>query len=423
MRTPFMVAAVLLAGVARAQTPPAAEPPQTPPAAEAAAPAPKPQTFGLIGDVAYEPGVGLRFKAPRTTVVLYGILEPTLSTVDNANARGDRQTGYQVSWFSGNRWGITGAQSLVADDSLKAIFRLESEYELPTGNMDTPNVLFNRDAWVGFESELGKITFGRQNSLGRDFSQNYGDPYGSPDVKLEEGGWTNTNNFKQLIFFAGSVTGTRMDNGVVWKRRFGSHVVAGLGYQFGGVAGAFNQNTTGSVGLAINYKPVNVSGFFTEANNHGWNQHAFAIGGNYQISVLRLNAGFFHYEALQGSLPSRTDNAFTVSAKVSPIAGGFELDLGYERFRVVNAAYNGAGNVINPFADASAATSVGTGSKGTLYGSIIYHFNRATQAYVAFDWMKLADGYRTKGAVAGALGAGRPSDDQTEIAVGTRLIF
>lgn len=88
-----------------------------------------------------------------------------------------------------------------------------------------------------------------------------------------------------------------------------------------------------------------------------------------------------------------------------------------------DAAYNSGGNIINQFGDTSAATSVGTGAKGTLYGSLIYHFNRATQAYVAVDTMKVSDGYRVNGAVAGSFAADRPSDSQTEVAVGTRVIF
>ena len=455
MRAAAIVTAALLASTARAQTPPsegasqngpaapamapAAAPAATPttaPAAPAAVPATAPAVSAAAPAAApatpaigYEQGVGLRYKTPRTTVALYGILEPTLSTVDHANASGQRQTGYQVSWFSGNRWGITGSQGLVRDNGLKAIFKLESEFELPTGNMDTPGVLFNRDAWAGLEGELGKITFGRQNTLPRDFSQNYGDAYGSAGVTLEEGGWTNVNNFKQLIFFAGSVTGTRYDDGVVWKKKFGDHIVAGLGYQFGGVAGSFSQNSTRAVALAINYAPVNVSGYYNEANNHGNDQRSMSVGGNYQVGIARLNAGYFHYEADQGSLGRRKDDAYTLSAKVAPTAE-YEFDLGYQRINVNHAAYNSSDKIINQFADTSSATTAGTGAKKTIYGSAIYHFNSLTQIYLAFDYAKVTDGYRTGGGVAGKLGASGTAANptgwyatQTEIAAGMRVIF
>ena len=88
-------------------------------------------------------------------------------------------TNFGTPWFSGSRWGITGRHSIF-DDRAGVIFKLESEFDYQTGEEDTPGVLFNRDAWIGFQSEeLGKITFGRQNALARDFTGIYGDPYTS----------------------------------------------------------------------------------------------------------------------------------------------------------------------------------------------------------------------------------------------------
>lgn len=172
----------------------------------------------------------------QSNVTLYGLIDTTISTVNNTNAAGARTTGFQVPWFSGSRWGLTGKEDLGGGTS--AIFKLESEFETPTGNMDTPGVLFNRDAWVGLSSEsLGKLTFGRQNAIARDISGIYGDPYTSEKVGLDEGGYTNVNNFKQLIFYAGSATGTRMNNGVVWKKMWGGRFLTALGYQFGEVPG------------------------------------------------------------------------------------------------------------------------------------------------------------------------------------------
>ena len=114
-----------------------------------------------------------------TEITLYGILEATFSDVTNTTTDGKSKIGMQTAWFSGNRWGLYGQTMLDPDSKLKLIARLESEFELPTGNMDTGNVLFNRDAWLGLESSaLGKLTVGRQNTLPRDFSNIWGDPYG-----------------------------------------------------------------------------------------------------------------------------------------------------------------------------------------------------------------------------------------------------
>lgn len=281
--------------------------------------------------------------------------------------------------------------------------------------MDTPGVLFNRDSWVGFESEsLGKFTVGRQNALGRDFAASYIDPYGSSKVGTEEGGCTNTNNFKQMCFYGGSASGTRMNNGVVWKKAFGNGIVGGLAYQFGEVAGDSSKNATKSAALGYNGSNFAVSSFYTQANVNGQNHDAYSLGGSYMFDIVRLNAGWFHYTADQGLLGKRKDNGYTVSAKFTP-QGAMDYEIGYQVMKANNAALSGSGNVLNAFANASSATATDSGKKATLYGSAFYHFSKRTEVYVAADYMKLNDGYR--------VGSANGFKNQAELAVGMRTRF
>ena len=94
--------------------------------------------------------------------------------------------------------------------------------------------------WDFYADDLGKLTFGRQNTLTRDFTQTWGDAYGTPYVTLKEGGYTNVNNFKQFIFYSADPGGTRSDSSIVWKKQFGEHWVVGAMYGFGfqGVGGS-----------------------------------------------------------------------------------------------------------------------------------------------------------------------------------------
>ncbi|MFC5474970.1 porin [Paraherbaspirillum soli] len=355
----------------------------------------------------------------QSNVTIYGLIDATISTVNHADSNGNRLTGIPVAWFSGNRIGFRGNEDL--GGGLKAIFKLESEFVVGTGEMDTPGVLFNRDAWVGLQSNtFGQVTLGRQNTLARDFAQIYGDAYGSK-LGPEEGGFTNNNNFKQMIFYAGSATGTRYNNGVVWKKVFDNGVVAGLGYQFGNVAGAFSTNTTKSVALGYNGSNFLVSSFYNEAdvgnalNNSTEKHKSYSLGGSYMFDLVRLNAGYFHYTAEQGMLGKRKDDAYTVSAKFTP-QGVMDYEIGYQVMKANNAAYNLAGTgTLNAYADASLANATGSGKKSTVYGSAFYHMSKRTELYVAADYMKLDDGYR----VASAHGF----KNQTEFAVGMRTKF
>lgn len=355
----------------------------------------------------------------QTNVNIYGLIDATISTVNHADSSGNRLTGIPVAWFSGNRIGFRGTEDL--GSGLKAIFKLEAEFVVGTGEMDTPGVLFNRDAWVGLQDNtFGQLTLGRQNTLARDFAQVYGDAYGSK-LGLEEGGFTNNNNFKQMIFYAGSATGTRYDNGLVWKKVFSNGIVAGLGYQFGNTAGAFSRNTTKSAALGYNGSNFVVSGFVNEADvgnalTTSTEKHrSYSLGGSYLFDLVRLNAGYFHYTAEQGALGQRKDDAYTVSAKFTP-QGSFDYEIGYQVMKANNAAYNAAGtSTLNAYNDASMSTATGSGKKKTLYGSAFYHLSKRTELYVAADYMKLDDGYR----VASAHGF----KNQTEFALGMRTRF
>ncbi|WLI91162.1 porin [Massilia sp. R2A-15] len=361
------------------------------------------------------PGEGVMLKSGADYVRLYGLLDMSLSRRTNADKAGNTLNDMPIAWFSGNRWGIEGQHVLKDSGGLKAIFKLESEYELPTGNMDSPGVLFNRDAWLGMESDtIGRITLGRQNTLAREFSKIYGDPYGSAGVTMEEGGYSNNNDFKQFIFYSGSATGTRYDKGIVWKKQVGKFMV-GLGYQLGGVPGDFDSGTTKSLGLAYNGGKLNIAGFVTSANVNNFRHTSYSVGGNYQFGLLRLNTGYVHYTADQpAAIGNRDDNAYTISARFSP-AGRFDYELGWQTMNANNAAVNGSGYVLNAFANTASATRTGTGKRKTLYASSFYRFDKRTELYLAVDRLK------TDGTYLAAQANG--FKEQNEAAVGMRFKF
>ena len=377
----------------------------------AAVPAPAPSNTGG----------GMTFTSGPNSLTLYGLIDVTLTNVNHLNAAGDSRTSYQPApWFSGSRWGMTGKRDL--GDGLRAIFRLESEFLTNTGEEDAAGVIFGRDAWAGLESDtFGKISFGRQNAVGRDFAAIYLDPYGAAKSSTAEGGGTNTNNFKQMIFYAGSATGTRYDRGLVWKKAFDSGLVAGLGYQFGGVVGAMSTNSTQTAALGYNGGIFNIAGYVNSADVNKLKHTSYSLGGNLNIDIVRINAGIFHYTAEQGAAgkaAKRSDNAYTLSANIAPAGSKVDFQVGYQIMDAKNAGITGAGataNVLNAYADTTGITAVASGKRKTLYGSAFYHFDRTTEVYVAADKLSLTGGYRQRSAN-GFL-------DQTEFGVGLRTRF
>lgn len=413
-------AAAERAAVPQAAAPQAAPPPTAATATAQAAPvqaaAAKDWRSSLVASADWEAGFTFQV-TPVDVVTLYGLIDATLSDISNANAKGDHKRSFQTSWFSGDRWGITGKHGIF-DGTASIIFKLENEFDYQTGALDTDNVLFNRDAWVGFQSDtLGKLTFGRQNAIARDFTGIYGDPYSNGRVTLEEGGYTNTNNFKQLIFYAASANGTRMDRGIVWKKEFGP-LVAGLGYQFGGVAGDYQKGSTETVTLGFNGPNdfFHLAGFYNHFNVNDLVHKAWSVGGNVAVlPIVRLYSGYYKYDSEQGGgVGKRKDHAYTVSTKVAP-QGPFDFELGYQVIRADNAGVDASGFVLVPYANASGVTSTANGDKKTLYGSVFYHFDRRAEIYLMADYMKLTNGYR--------LAITNGHDKQTEVGAGVRIRF
>jgi predicted porin len=354
----------------------------------------------------------------QSSVQLYGLIDLSVPTYQShADTKGNHVVGMGLGgepWFSGSRWGMKGAEDIGGGS--KIIFRLESEYVAANGQMEDPGQLFDRDAWVGIENDtFGKLTAGFQNTIARDAAAIYGDPYGSVKLTTEEGGWTNSNNFKQMIFYAASATGTRYSNGLAWRKLFGNGIFASAGYAFGNST-SFGSNSAYQAALGYNGGPFHVAGFYSHVNNSGFTDQSYSIGGNYAFGILRVNAGYFRYLGNQGALGQRQDNAWTTSLKLSP-KGPLDYELGYQQMRVKNAAYNDGGNIPNANIgnEFSASSGLHNGYKETLYGSIFYHLSKRTEVYLAGDYMKLHGGYT----VASTHGA----SNQLELTTGMRTRF
>jgi len=62
--------------------------------------------------------------------------------------------------YSGSRWGLRGTEEL--GSGLKAVFVLESGFNLDSGTLQQGGRMFGRQAFVGVDAQVGQFTFGRQ---------------------------------------------------------------------------------------------------------------------------------------------------------------------------------------------------------------------------------------------------------------------
>lgn len=367
---------------------------------------------------------------PNTWLGVYGSIEALVQSTTNAVSgtplapaakQSTRLGQIGSSWMSPDRIGFTGAHAL-GNTGLNAIFRLEAEYQTPTGNQDTPGVLFNRDTWVGIEGkDFGKLTIGRQNTLGRDAIQFWGSPYGSDFANLGEGGWINQERTQALKEYVGGVTGSRADASVVYKRLDGNLYYAGM-YQFGsqqglnntdnaGPGGAsdpskFNNGSSQALAVAYNFGDVRLGALYNHSNVNSLSNQSYGLGGNWSVTPeVRLNAGYLRYTADQSFVGQRKDNIVTLGALYAPSNSKLDYIVAYNGIRAQNALIDGNGNTFNPYSDATEAVtdptgtgalsvgSVDGGRRNSIYGSIRYKYDLQTMFFLGFTHTTTSGGF------------------------------
>ena len=99
----------------------------------------------------------------QSNVTLYGIVDAGFL---NDKTEGSKAiNGINSGLGAQSRWGIRGSEDI--GNGLKAIFQLESGFDVDTGISTQQNRLFGRYAFVGLESaRAGRLTLGRTTNLG-----------------------------------------------------------------------------------------------------------------------------------------------------------------------------------------------------------------------------------------------------------------
>ncbi|WP_408230771.1 MULTISPECIES: porin [Paraburkholderia] len=92
-------------------------------------------------------------------VSLYGVLDTSLEVTNPGSGWTPR---LDSGAYRGSRFGLLGSEPIGAD--LAIVFTLENGFSSVDGTLQTPGVLFNRQAWIGAHGTWGELRFGRQYS-------------------------------------------------------------------------------------------------------------------------------------------------------------------------------------------------------------------------------------------------------------------
>ena len=200
----------------------------------------------------------------QSSVTLYGTLDAGLVFANNQGGHSNWQQG--SGSVSNTYFGLRGSEDL--GSGLHAIFTLESGFNLNNGKFNENNTIFNRQAFVGLQSnQYGTVTLGRQYDSVVDYL-----------APLSEAGAGYGNNLAAHPFDNDNLDNSfSVKNAVKYQSaNYGGVKFGGL-YGFSNAAGQFSNNRAWSAGASYGSGPLSVAAAYLQLNNSGSNNVGGAI--------------------------------------------------------------------------------------------------------------------------------------------------
>ncbi|MPW21489.1 porin [Paraburkholderia sp. CNPSo 3157] len=364
----------------------------------------------------------------QSSVTLYGTLDAGLVYTNNQAGHSNWQQGSGT--VSDTYFGLRGSEDL--GNGLHAIFTLENGFNLNNGGLKENNTLFNRQAYVGLQSnQFGTLTLGRQYDSMVDYL-----------APLSAAGSGFGNNLAGHPF-----DNDNLDNSFSIKNavKYTSANYAGL--QFGGLYGFSNEangfadNRAWSAGASYKNGPLNIAAAYLQLNNAGSNNTNGAIsagqGGAAQLAAQTqrsygVGANYTYGPATVGLLWTHTQLDNLQSANVG---GTFINGLAGTNLHMDNYELNGRYELTPALALAAAYTftdgkvsgSNGSGSPKwhtvSLQGD--YSLSKRTDVYLEGVYQHASGNLGNFGENVAAINTLTPSStqNQTAVAVGLRHRF
>ncbi|MGF6970575.1 putative porin [Paraburkholderia sp. WC7.3g] len=189
----------------------------------------------------------------QSSVTLYGVADDSITYTSNQAGHAAYQT--FSGGLGGSKFGFLGSEDL--GGGLKAVFRLESGFDMNSGKLGYNGRLFGRQSYMGLSGDnSGTLTLGRQY----DFMV------------------TNLQGLSSAQLFGGSLTTHAGDVDGIWGSypvsnaiKYVSPVYRGLSagalYSFGGVPGAVGTSQQYGFGASYANGPLKVAAAFLQVNN------------------------------------------------------------------------------------------------------------------------------------------------------------
>ena len=194
----------------------------------------------------------------QSSVTLFGIVDSGITYTNNNGGHSSWQA--TESNEQGSRWGLKGAEDL--GGGLKAVFQLESGFNVETGALKQGGRMFGRQAWVGLaSSQYGTLTFGRQYNSLQDFV-----------APLQIGGSTVLTAYATHPLDNDNINNTyRTDNAVKYTTLNYAGFQADVMYAFSNST-SFAVNRAYSVGASYSNGPLTLGAAYVRLSNPAFNK-------------------------------------------------------------------------------------------------------------------------------------------------------
>lgn len=193
----------------------------------------------------------------QSSVTLYGLLDAGLTYTSNVNHNSQYQAG--SGGINQSMFGLRGSEDL--GGGLKAIFTLESGFNINNGKFANNNGMFNRQSFVGLSSaQFGTVTLGRQYDAAQDYlapltaTGSWGGTYFAHPFNNDN---LSTNG------------GYSVNNSIKYSSANYAGFTFGGTYGFSNQAGAFANNREYSVGAAYQWQGLHLGAAYAQQNNPG----------------------------------------------------------------------------------------------------------------------------------------------------------
>jgi predicted porin len=329
----------------------------------------------------------------QSSVTLYGLLDAGITYTNHEDSSSGKGAAiqFQSAVAQSNRWGLRGVEDL--GGGLKAIFTLESEFDLATGQ-ELGGALFGLQSFVGLTGNWGSITLGRQYDFIGYYFPAYAIGANTPAGLLAwslpadaPGGYTLDNR----------IWGDLINNAVKYESPVIGGFTFGAMYGFGNVAGSLGANSSSNFYVSYAHGPFSAAISYLSLHDvtPTANSVEYAGGAAYNIGKARLFGYITDVQLSSGTKPRAT--TFEAGATYQ-LTTQFSLGGGLQ--------YQSRNN------------NVGSANQLTL--SADYALSKSTDAYLVGA---LAHDHGYGAQAEAAWGVPSDTDEQTAVRIGIRHKF